>query len=155
MIRVRRLVPLPADVVGLFLTEMWNQVLLADSILTPAPAGARSACVEVRAPLRLRTRLRLDALGGHPAPEIVAAMRMGRRTHGRVRWTLDALPAATGVELAVELESASAGVRAFLAAGGGRWLEHRLVDTVHNLAEVARLASLSGWPDSVTGEWAV
>jgi glutamyl-tRNA reductase len=65
------------------------------------------------------------------------------------------LPAATGVELAVELESASAGVRAFLAAGGGRWLERRLVDTVHNLAEVARLASLAGWPDSVTGEWAV
>jgi hypothetical protein len=125
VVSTRRLVPLPADTLAMFLGEVRNQLAIADT---------------VRAPLGLRRSVHVGVPECRERPDVVVPVHLGGTPLGRVRWSFEPLPAVTGVELALELE-ASARVRTFLRLGGRRWLERRLAEMLCALADVALVAA--------------
>src|SRR5215217_7859666 len=91
VVRVRRLVPAPADAVGRLVGVLVATAIPVPRLLEPA--------------------VRVEAVDRGDPADSVALVRLAGRVRVRVRWRVEALSAATGVELAVECERPSAVVR--------------------------------------------
>jgi hypothetical protein len=137
-------VPAPPEVAFAMLADLADHWRLIDrwtEIEDVAPDG-RAATVRLRGPLGLRRTARTRVLLSRAPHALEGEARVGRRTVGRVRWSLSRDGAATLVVLSADVAHASRLDRALLALGGRRWLRARFADALGRLAVEARAAHL-------------
>lgn len=89
--------------------------------------------------------IRVRGLVALPAEDIALLLNAGNHAvapqwQARLRWTLEPLRAATGVELRIEMRRRDWPLRAFVRLGGRRRLLRELERTLDALTEVAALS---------------
>ena len=102
----------------------------------------RSATVRLRGPLGMRRTARTQIVAAIAPFAMVGEARVGRRTIGRVRWTLARDGAGTIVTLAAHVPAAGPFDHALLALGGRRWLRRRFAGALALLAAEASAVAL-------------
>jgi hypothetical protein len=145
LITSRRLVPAGSEAIFAFLSNLENQLLLASDHLRPirvaeSAEGRPAHEVRLRGPFLVRRTVHLQIVARAQPSNLAGRAWAGRRTTARIRWKLTHLQAATGVELAVEIERMSLLDRMLLALGGRRRLELGLGEALRALAEIVRVA---------------
>src|SRR3954451_13531611 len=90
MIATSRHIPAPPEAVFGFLADLANHWRLIDrwTEIVELDPGGRAATVRLRGPLGVRRLARTRVLEAEAPRLLVGEARIGRRTVGRVRWTL-------------------------------------------------------------------
>lgn len=132
----------PADEVFNFLSDLENHWLVADrfidiiSLDRSGGGGATGGRVTIRGPLGLRRTADTQVVGADPPRRMSGTASIGRRTRGRITWTLSTPhPDVTAVRLAASIQAAGPLDRALLLLRGRRWLQSRFQATLANLAK--------------------
>jgi len=137
-------VPAAPEAAFAFLADLANHWRLIDrwARIDDVAGDGRSAIVRLRGPLGMRRTARTQVVAAVAPFAMVGEARVGRRTVGRVRWTLARDGAGTQVTLAAHVPAAGPLDRALLALGGRRWLRRRFAGALALLAAEAPAVAL-------------
>jgi Polyketide cyclase / dehydrase and lipid transport len=153
MVGARGHLPVAPEVAYAFLADLDNHWRLIDrwARIAGVSADGLGATVRLHGPLGVRRTARTRVLASRPPHELVGEARVGRRTVGRVRWSLRPDGDGTLVELDATVPEAGALDRALLALGGRAWLRRRFAAALRALAAqvtepTAPPVTMSAWP---------
>ena len=131
-----------------FLAVLENHWALADELIelvSLEPRGAsdgettgraRGGRVRMRGPLGVSRTAVTRVVAARPSVELRGTARVGRRTRGRIAWTLREEEGGTSVTLGAVVEQAGALDRALLGLGAEDWLRRCFRRVLARLAEV-------------------
>jgi hypothetical protein len=153
MICARRHLAAAPEAAYAFLADLDNHWRLIDrwAQIAGVSHDGLGATVRLRGPLGVRRTVRTRVLVASAPRELDGEARVGRRTVGRVHWSLTPEGDGTLVVLSATVPTASGVDRALLALGGRRWLRRRFAAALRQLAaEVAEptaaTVTMSAWP---------
>ena len=136
-----------------FLADLDNHWRLIDrwAQIEGVSADGLGATVRLRGPLGVRRTARTRVLAAVAPRELEGEARVGRRTVGRVHWSLSPDGDGTLVTLSATVPQAGRLDRALLALGGRRWLRRRFGAALRQLAAevsepTAATVTMSAWP---------
>jgi hypothetical protein len=153
MVRASGHLPATPEDVYAFLADLDNHWRLIDrwAQIDGVSSDGLGATVRLRGPLGVRRTVRTRVLAAVAPRELDGEARVGRRTVGRVHWSLQPDREGTLVELSATVPQAGRLDRALLVFGGRRWLRRRFVAALRQLAAelpepTAAPVTMSVWP---------
>jgi hypothetical protein len=146
-IEAAQMVPAPPEQVFELLADLRNHWRLEERFVElggldgSGPHGPTGGRVRIRGPLGLSRTARTRVLGAEaPGASRAGVLRgradVGRRTVGRVAWTIQPSDRGSWVTLSAEVEAATPVDRLLLVLGGRRWLARLFSSAVERLAVV-------------------
>jgi hypothetical protein len=153
MVRASGHLPVAPERVYAFLADLDNHWRLIDrwAQIDGVSSDGLGATVRLSGPFGVRRTARTRVLAAVAPRELEGEARVGRRTVGRVHWSLRPDDDGTLVELSATVPQASRLDRALLGLGGRHWLRHRFAAALRQLdAELpeptAAPVTMSAWP---------